>query len=598
MNMDIPFKLTIFNNNDFFGKEADNFAEDIETALERIEEFSYGCKELQDVRIKFESTRKNLDLWIEVMDMLPSKCFTDNEEEVGRFLPSNHIRGLYLNISSNHNTEKWDYSPLLPGVYKMVIRENNIDRYFGFLKVESLQINEEQLNTMRDEVEHILEGLAKEVATKRNLAGNNINLDNNILHKYHQIISQANNLIINLNLIIRDPKYKIKKMYIKKMPGQPTKEDARTGGIFRNRAKDNKIASFNYYLEYDTSINNNLKYMVESILRDTIAVEDYIIENLEILTQELVTQKKYNSAITRIDQKISILNNHIKTVQQLKAQLTYVLKQNWIEKISSNMKNQDKLPRIPYHRTVYSIYQKLNRKDLIELNPLENYIYSWKETSKLFEIWGFLKLLLMLKDNKELNINEATGWIFNTRTEKIYPLLNPNEEITLLNNKGLKLIVRYDSIISGPNDTNLSIDNPLLTLENSNRPDFRVDIYSYGYYKGSILADFKYRALGKLGNPSVYINNRYNDPGYKVYSQLMAYTHARTYYLNSDIHARKFADFAVQRVLGIFPKKNNQSPTFIRDTASKITRCSLSPGMEYKELEDEFIEIIDEITSN
>lgn len=593
--MDIPFKLYFFSNNDQQGEEAKGFAEDLDTALKNLEEFNYSCKELQDIRLKFDSEQENLDLWIEVMDMLPSKSFTEKEEEVGRFLPSENLRGLYLNSASKNNAEKLEYSPLLPGLYKIIIRENSINKYYSFLKVESLQINEEQLSIMRNEIEDILEGLAKEVATKRVLNGSNIKNNNDILQKYHLIVSQASNLIINLNLIVKDPKYKIEKVYIEKMIGQPTKADLKTARLFKNPSKNNKITSFNYVLEYNISINNNLKYMIESILRDTFLVEKYISESLAILNQELETQKKFKSPIKIIEQKMDILTTQVNSVQQLKANLTYILKQDWIKNISSNMKNQDKLPRIPYHRTVYAIYQKLNRKGLIELNPLENYIYSWKETSKLFEIWGFLKLLLMLKDNKTLSLNNTSGWIFSSAEETVYPLLTSDQEISLSNNEGLKLVIRYDSVISSPNSIAPSVKNPLLTFENSNRPDFRVDIYLSDYYKGSILADFKYRALGKLGNPNLYIHNRYSDPGYKVYSQLMAYTYAKTYYLNSNEQPKKYADFAVQRVLGIFPKSTGQPHTFIRDTASKITRCSLSPGMSYEEVENELVEVIEEV---
>lgn len=596
--MDIPFKLNFFLN-DSEGAEFKGFADSLELALEQIDDFSFSCKELQDLRVKFESNVENIDLWIEIMDMLPSESFQDSEEEIQRILPSEEIRGLYLNYKSIYNVNRLDYSYLLPGIYRIIVRENNTDKYFGFLKVDSLRINEEQLSVMRNEVEDILSGLAKEVATKRSITGDNVDYDNNdILQKYHFIVAQADTLIINLKLIISEPRYKIEKIYISKSVGQPVKNDLKTTKLSQSKSRQiHKIPSFNYEVNYNISVNNNFKKMIEQILKDAIVVEDYVDKNIELLAKELKIQTKFKSPVDEIERKIGILSSHQVIIRQLKANLTFTLRQPWIEKLSSNMNNQDKLPRIPYYRSVYSVYQQLNRTGIFEVNPFQNYIYSWKETSKLYEIWGFLRILLMLKENESLKINETSGWIFDSANDKIYPLLTPNTKINLCNLDGLKLIVRYDSFIPKPNDNFNSIEDPLITVENSNRPDFRLDIYYKDIFKGSILADFKYRSLGKLGNPDVYINNRYSDQGYKVYSQLMEYTYAKTFYLNTDSKPKRSTDFAVQRVFGIFPRNTNEPISFNTDTVTNIIRCSLSPGVSYDKIEKEFIEIIEDIAT-
>lgn len=599
--MDIPFKLTFFLNKSE-GEDYKGFADSLELALDKIDDFSFSCKELQDLRVKFESSVENIDLWIEIMDMLPLESFKGSEKDIERFLPSAEMRGLYLNSNSNYNTNRLEYSTLLPGVYRMIVRENNTDKYFAFLKVGSIRINEEQLSVMRNEVEDILSGLAKEVATKRSLTGNDGDYDNNdLLQKYHFLIAQADKLIINIKLIIGEPRFKIEKKYISKPVGQAVKNDMKTTKLSQSKSRQiHKISSFNYEVNYDISVNNNLKNMIEHILKDTIMVEKYVDRNIELLEEDLTIQTKFRSPVDEIERKIGILSDHRVKISQLKANLTFTLRQHWIEKLRSNMNNQDKLPRIPYYRTVYSLYQQMNRTGILEVNPLQYYIYSWKETSKLYEIWGFLKILLMLKDNASLKINEASGWIFDSSSDKIYPLLTPNTKIILRNSDGLKLIVRYDSFISKSNDHSHSIEDPLITVENNNRPDFRLDIYYKDIFKGSILADLKYRSLGKLGNPGLYINNRSFDQGYKVYSQLVGYTYARTFYLNSDSKPKRTTDFAVQRVFGIFPKNTDDSVSksyFKTDEVTNITRCALSPGFTYDQIENEFIEIIEDITT-
>lgn len=592
--MDIPFKLTFFIN-DFEGELFNKFANTLEDALEDIENYCFSCKELHDIRVKFESNEEDIDLWIEVMDMLPLKSFLDLEVELQRFLPSEETRGIYLNKKSKYNVQELDYSYLLPGVYRIIVTVDKTIKYFAFLKVEPLRINEEQLILMREEVESTLDGLAKEIATKRSLMGQKDNRHkNDLLQRYHFIIANADTFITNLNLILKEPKYKIVKNYISKSIGQPIRSDLKTTKLMQSKfTQTHRIPSYNYEINYNISINNNLKKMIEDILKSVLELENYIKENIQLLINELSIQIKYKSPIDEIERKINILNEQIVKVNQLKANLKFALRKEWILKIESSMKSQDRLPRIPYYRTIYTLYQQLNKDKLISTNPFEYYIYYWKETSKLYEIWGFLKILSMLKESKVLKLNDISGWIFENIDNSKYPLLAPDTKITLTNSEGLKLVVFYDSFIPKPNQEIDSIHNPLISVENSNRPDFRLDIYYQEFFKGSILADFKYRNLGKLGNEDVYINNKYSDQGYNVYSQLIDYSYTRSFYLNTKDKSN-FSHFAIKRVFGIFPRKSTESISFISDPVTNIIRCSLSPGMELNKVENEFIEIIED----
>lgn len=592
--MDIPFKL-IFFTNDAPGDDFNRFSTTLEEALENLEYYSYFCNELQDLRVKFVCEQINAGLWIEIMDMLPEKSFRGSEVELEHFLPSKEIRGLYLHPDSNFNADKLNFSYLLPGVYRIVVTVNKNEKYYAFLKVNPLRINEEQLNLMREEVEGILDDLTKEIATKRSLMTSKNDFNNNdLLQKYHFLISQSETLINNIKLILKEPRYKTIKRYIYKSLGQSTRSDLKTTQLRQSKqTQTNKVPSYNYEIDYNLSVNNNLKKMLKEILKDTFLIEKYINKSIVLLENEVVLQKKYKSLTDGNEKKIKILKEHSAELKKLKANLIFALEKEWIKNIDTNMNNQDKLPRVPYYRTIYSLYLQLNKGNIFKINPFEYYIYYWKETSKLYEIWGFIKILLLLKENEYLNFNEISGWIFDSTNNSRYPLLAPNTKITLSNSKGLKLILWYDSFIPKPDEETDTLDYPLISVENSNRPDFRMDIYYQGLFKGSVIVDFKYRSLGKLGNPDVYINNRYFDQGHKVYSQLVDYTYAKSYYLNGKDKSI-YSNFAIRRVFGIFPRKESEPISFIRDTVTNIIRCSLSPGTEFNKIEKEFLEIIKE----
>gem|GEM_PF-5389740 len=593
--MVIPFNLQFFPNQSE-GESFKNFAGSLKEALEDIETYSYSCNELQDLRVKFESPVVDAELWIEVMDMLPQHAFIATEFEVQKFLPSNQFRGLFLNYNSKFNEDKTDYSNLLPGIYRIVVSIGKEEKYYAFLKINPLRVGEEQLYLMREEIEEILSGLAKEIATKRiTMGAEEQSNTSDILRKYNLLIEQAENLIANLRLILKEPRQKVMKVYHRKASGQATRSDTKTVKMGQNRPEVNsKLYSYNYEFNYDISYNQNLKMIARKIEADVKLVQGYLEENLRLLEEDYLIQSKYNSPTDEIARKIEIVKEHRTKLKQLRANLIFTLNQEWLGKINASMKNQDKLPRIPYYRTIYSVYRKLGEESSLDINPIQHYMYSWKETSRLYEIWGFLRLLMMLKNSEELAIQEASGWIFDKREAEIYPFLEPETKITLTNSEGLKLIIIYDSFIIKHDGESDTIENPLVSIENSNRPDFRVDIYHNGYFRGSILADFKYRSLGKLGNPIVYIKNREADYGFKVYSQLIDYTYTKSFYLNRKEKRKKNADFAVKRVLGIYPKYSEESISFIRDGVTNIVRCSLSPGVEFQQIEDEIIGIISE----
>lgn len=594
MSMGIPFNLLFFSDKNTVGDLVISFSTDLEEALKNLEEYSYSCTELCDLRVKFECNQPDAKLWIEIMDMLPEKSFRDSETVF--FHPSQEIRGLYLNFESDFNTDNLNFSCLLPGVYRMVVTVHD-EEYYAFLKVTPSRIHVEQLNLMRGEIEGTLVDLAKETAVRRNFAGfENDSTNESITRKYDFLISNSVALINNINLILREPRFKITKKYMYKSLGQPTRSDLKTTQLKQSRhTSTHKVPSYDYIIDYNLSINSNLKKMLEEFLDSIFLVEKYVKKKIVSLKNDLALQKRYKSPTDIIDKKLVIEKERLEQFKKLKANVILALEENWFENVDAHMNNQEKLTRFPYYRTIYSLYLQLNKGSTFTINPFKHYIYYWKETSKLYEIWGFIKLLLMLKNNKYLNFNEISGWIFDHNDDSIYPFLDPNTKITLRNSEGLVLNVWYDSFISKPPEKADTFDNPLITVEKSNRPDFRMDIYDQGVFKGSVLADFKYRSYDKLGTLGVYTRNRDNNQGYKVYSQLVNYSNVRSFYYNTT-RKTKYANPAIKRVFGIFPQKENKSNFFESDDATTIIRCSLSPGVEFKDIENEFLDIIEEAT--
>lgn len=586
--MDIPFKLTFISYPEKI-MEWTNFSPSLTDALDDINKYSYNCKELLDLRVKFECEDLEAKLWIEVMDMLPNAEFEEGEVEC--FLPSSRYRNIYLNSESKDNEKGLVYTPLLPGVYRIIVTFAGNEKLYAFLNIEPLRINENQLETMRKEVEETIAGLAKGISTKKTAL--NFHKDSDILKKYSLLITNADVLTMNLYLILKDPKFKVEKKYIQKPLGKPLKSDLHT--IRLNQVRNNKHhRKYSYYnmLEYDVPLNRNLKFFLQELLNDTISVVNYLKVNISGLRAEISIQKETYESRKKMVKEVELLESHLKTMEQLKSTLVNALNQEWLKNITSNLEQQHRVHRYPYYRSIYNLYLNLQKESHYQVTAFENYVYYWKETSKLYEIWGFIKLLVMLKESS-LGFSKFKGWIFEQENQVIYPLLTAQDIIAMENQDGLKIKLYYDAILPKSNESEGSFENPLITNEINDRPDFRIDIYHQDIFRGSIIADFKYRGSSKLGTPGTYINNNTTSKGYKVYSQLINYSYANSYYINRK-NKGEYAYPAVQRVFGIFPRMSNQSSFWEKDTGTRIIRCSLSPNVEFGNLENEIIQIIND----
>lgn len=587
--MDIPFKLTFFEGHSN-GESFSNFANDFKNAIENEDEYCFSCRELSDFRLLFESDKPNLSLWIEVMDILSIESFNNSERKYERFEPSSEIRPLYLNEKSKYNEQETKYSSLLPGLYRMVVYENNKEKYYSFIKIEPRHINQNQLEIMREEIEMMLNGLAKEVSYSKRLS---IYTDNNeLIQKYHFLVAKAELLIINLKLIEKEPKYNINKTYISKIKGQASKSDLYTIKHAQINFKNpHKTLGYKYDLNYNVSVNNNLKEMLQSILKDTTLVVAFLNRNSDRLYEEIQIQSKYKTSTLELVKNYEMLTTHLKKLTQLKANIIFILTRPWLVDLKSDMKNQDKLPRVPYYRTVYALFQQLRQNVTLKLNPLQNYMYSWKETSKLYEIWGFLKFLMMLKEDGKLGITQIRGWIFDNNYEGILPFLDSGTEIILSNNVGLELVVRYDSFIKKAlKYEETSFDNSITTLKNNTRPDMRIDIYYKGHFKKCIIAEFKYRNRASLGSQEQYRLNQHHSIAYQ---QIINYTEVRSFYENrSKNNPLKSSRRAIAQVFAVFPKTDDVNAYFNDESMTDIIICSLSPGMQHDKISERISDII------
>lgn len=589
--MDIPFKLELYN---YMDEQIiiEKFANSQQNLLENEIKYSIEVKENHDLSLRFLSNHDS-KLEIELLDVLPEHCFTEEEleDEKPVFLPSNHKRHLYLNKESPKNEESIDYPSLIPGSYKVIVKTKAMN-YYAFLKIMPLRIDEDQLQIMKEEIDYYINGLSKQFRK-----GANIDIlgdsEDSLLHKTTLFIEQKNIIINALSSIIEHPKYEIQREYKLKELSKSGRIDFKTIR-YKQRRMDihDKLLTFNHTLNYNVDENKTIKYIVNYLYKQIRICLFYLNENKKRKNSEITEAKYYRRSGVDLISTYENLQKGVSELQLLSNLFQRFLSTEWVQVVenTSFFNNPRKLVRNSQYNAVYFLYQQLiNKKDII-IDPLKNYHYFWRESSKLYEIWCFLKVLEAIEQSK-FDMSPVEGWIYDLQNSEVMPFLDPDTRIVFKNRRELKFVLYYDSKIL--DSQNCNIDNPVFTTGINNRPDFRIDIYKNELYLESIIGDFKYRRYESLGNINSFMKSRGNN---KAYKQLLSYSQVRSLYVKSEESTERSEGIA-RETWAFYPTKISDSETNRRnfDVETNIRRLKLSPNKGTSELVENLERIIEGI---
>lgn len=587
--MDIPFDLKFIetkNGKKYFNNIVD-FTDSLESLMNNKENYINEVSELIDLEIYFNSENKYLKFKIEFLDILPENEFKSDEDYF--FTPDDNNRTIYMNDSRNgHN-----YTSLIPGDYIIEVSEND-NKFMTFLKVNPKNVDFNQLNSMKEEIETVIKGLSKEISLKRNAVVKESELD--ILGKIAFFSSVSQEIIFYLMKIKKDPKFQIEKNYFVTID-KGKNNDLYTQKMNQYIGKPSKKVSFRREISFDNNLNQGILYIADYFSKEIQYLIKYLQEKLRLLKTEYEIQKRYknnnfdiNSEINKFEIMKEKLNKVLKT-------LNLFVSSDQLQNLKKSGKNLQLLSRYSNYRILSKFYFLYTNNDFYDkLNGFSRYHYIYKESSKLYEIWGFIKILMLIKNSK-YEFQEVKGWIFDGDGDKDFPILKQGETIVFTSKNSLKLILKYDAFI--PRGVNKISDDtePLFTIRENNRPDFRIDIYKEELFKGSIIGDFKYRPLNNIGNLNTYLNNHVYNSGFKVYKQLLNYSSAQSYFLNSKVKKRT-PKSAVERVFCFYPVVQNKTQ-FKIDENTCIIRYSLSPDEqnlnELEQIQQEIYKIIDDL---
>lgn len=535
-------------------------------------------------------------LYMDGLDMLPESNVQEDERGEVFLSSSEQEQVLYVNDIQNG----YSYYPLIPGFYQIKI-EVAEQRYYTLIRVKPKQVYEEQWETMRNEIEDTLHGLAQDLVRK------NLNLSNDeklpipitYMRQWILLSSQKSRLLNAIEEIQKAPRYQIVKTY-EIVPNTLAKRISEETIKFRSQHPEKKdvIKEAKPVISYNLPENRWLIHIVNMLasISNTLykflsSYEDVIQREIEELTQ---WGRRAEGRI-RIKEKVwSQVRNMKRDAKQFRSAWNRCLQASWVQEISTVLPHEMPLAlsRDSRYRLLYQMYKSLKKNNTsITLNPA--YTYNWKRTDYLYEIWGFIQVIKAFL-SEDLGYTPSKGWLFDISDltgDITVPELRKGSFVEFFKDS-LRIRVLYEEELPASAE-GTRLDKPLYTSSHHNLPDCRIDVFDERGHIGSLLLDFKYRPLSSIWDRQLIKTHRQT----KTMKQLDAYSTA----CRSPWYLKGRADelvlsvvHPVAEVWPVFPYKYEQKRNRVVDEY-RIRPMDVTPGRDNSHLHKALLSVIDQM---
>ncbi|MBB6451607.1 hypothetical protein HNQ94_000028 [Salirhabdus euzebyi] len=528
-----------------------------------------------NLELFFSSEVEDAQCRMDGFDILYDESIKYDEKNIPYISP-----GLITLFKHNSETE---YYPYIPGIYCLNVTIQG-EKFYSFIKVVSSRLTDDQLKYMRIEVEDQLKGLALDVVRKQSVFHglDELNLDMSLFQQFKTLnhyFGDISTIIADLTKRVRSS---LKKEYKLQLVDKPSHVDSVS---IQHRLKHpesiNYLKTRKNMVDYDLPENRLLKQIINSwisLLVDFIKQVDY---NLEKFNGENEFFSSYTSIGRRKDLLLEI-NAYRKRAVQMKAALNQLRVRPWFQEISDTIAFV--VPHKMYIDVRYSKIFKINQhlfSNEVNLSLHSGWSFQWKRTDQLYEIWSFLKVLDIFK-NQQYSFSNVPQWMIDGNDKGLEDLLViptiPKGASFELQKEDLKLKIVYDGEIpKEPSHTNQQT-NPIYTTSDHNNPDIRIDVSIQEVFIGSIIMDSKYR------KKQVLMDSKY---------QLTSYAdHIRSPYIYNKKRWERIRP--VHRVLVLYPDKwGNTGIEYLDDKS--ISLIPLTPDMDFLEFGEMLKGLVEEL---
>ena len=577
---DLGINLVFVNNKDYIPiKEmAENKKE-----LWNIKNINLIFKENIKIEVLFQSDNEKDRLYIEGLDLLPPDICSIDER--GDF---------YLKPSSEPYT-LFDYFPeyyaMRVGVYEIQLfhNENWFKYYF---KIIPKNMSETEWIIMKSDLENELRGLSSELIRK-NISLGNKELDHipaEYLYKFLVIKKYFKNITAALLDLQKKPNYRILKRYKQDSLYKTIEIDNVTIKDYLRKGTEKEyylvpVRYYNYNLPENRWLKKIIDYYEKEIKEFYTVTKRYqkeIQEEINILNgsrfkdKNIATIHAKENVFEQLQEYLGMSRMILEASQLLKSQDWY----KTITEVDSIF-----LPHVIMCDVRYAVFYKLYKElksNIVTIDWDEKFSYSWKLSSKMYEIWCFIKICRFLCSTQIGFM--AKGWIFDNYKYNniLVPDLKSGTTVEFKKNN-LYIKAYFDAQLSKSERQTEKYSNPIYTKTHT-KPDIRLDLYKDDLYWCSLIFEVKYRE----------IKNFWNSGAKGCKQQIRAYKndilspYCRG--LPKDYSIRKFRP--IDRVWVLHPTSAKSNVIDKSDEGIKIVE--FHPEMDYtnviKELQEEIIQ--------
>ncbi|MGN8836804.1 DUF2357 domain-containing protein [Mitsuokella jalaludinii] len=512
MAISSEFRLVFVNGRK--EQEVRAFAGTPEQADQMSEDDIITVNENSPLSVHFTSkNHPSLRLSIDGFEFLPDTLY-DGERNEYYLLPQEEEQTLY---------ENGDY-PLIPGYYTISVHDGE-EACYGKLHVLPTQLSVEEWRELADEIDTFVNGLAEEfILTKegavipdRPAVRLPMGVYNQLLFLEHNaptIIRTLDDLTRKANYRIEGdhellPSHKVRRtdnVSIRYLRSHPTRRD-------RILAPIKKLT---YDIPENRLLKHDLKVMKAILQRARRAGQAMLCHLQEEYQESLRYQGGRESVLSRAEQNYFNWQEGEKRCRQLEASVERLQGAPFLSEVDETCPRNAARAVLDWrYNYLHRITRALEEKDA-RIQAAQEYQLQRKRTDKLYEIWGFIRIMQTLQG---LGYTPTDGWIYRLdagEKDFVVPMLASGEAVTYKSGARTLRLVYNEPL---PQDER-QIDHlhPLYIAYQHNRPDARLDLYHAEVYEGSVIIDFKYRRA------SAMVNRTYGD----VFDQLRDYKEARS----------------------------------------------------------------------
>lgn len=558
------------------------------------ENLSFELKENTVVKILFSATEKNARLYMYGLESLYDKRLETDENGDVYLKPSTTLISLY---------EK-DYYPLIPGKYvaKLIFKG---ETYYLPFEVQPKQVTDDQLDHMKRELEEIIRGLAIDFVKRIYSATDSTTkaIPPQLLKQFMMIKKYYPTVMAALIDIYKKAIYRTGKEYQWTHENRARKVDHVTLRTLQTKSfHEGKLKIPYNAIVYDLPENRWVKYIIRNVLVLLDQFESSLIAYECRLFSELKDMDKYTNTqeSTRREkvekEKVSLnIDDYRQLVHRMKIGFQMIINAPWYQEITN-----ETFTHVPHnllsdsrYRVLFQLHRELKEEE-VEVFIDQTFMYQWKRTDKLYEVWGYINILKLLI---ELGFQPKSGWLYDKSVDKqtlLIPYLSSGECIVLTKNN-MEINYSYDSKLPLVS-SETSLKNSPIYMGKRNRPDGRIDFYKENIYMGSLMIDFKYRPISNFWRDELYNSMKRSSE----MEQIIAYQRdSYSKYLYGEYGEKEgnwFRDrYSPRPVLEVWAlyaeaREDKQQHSYIKD--HKIRIIPMNPGKDYTEIRGHLQQII------